>query len=98
MVDLQHYLGEVTGLPAVSLQPAAGSQGELTGMLIFAAYHQKGQATLQSAYPGYGPRHQPGQRIPVRALRPCQFKSGPDGVLLPGDRWPNSWMRTPPAS
>jgi glycine dehydrogenase subunit 2 len=41
MHDLQHYLGEITGLPAVSLQPAAGSQGELTGMLVFAAYHQK---------------------------------------------------------
>jgi glycine dehydrogenase subunit 2 len=40
MHDLQGYLGEVTGLPAVTLQPAAGSQGELTGMLIFYAYHK----------------------------------------------------------
>jgi len=40
MFDLEQYLAEVTGLPAVSLQPAAGSQGELTGMLIFHAYHQ----------------------------------------------------------
>jgi Glycine cleavage system protein P (pyridoxal-binding), C-terminal domain len=31
MWRLQEILAEVTGLDAVSLQPAAGSQGELTG-------------------------------------------------------------------
>ncbi|HEY7538439.1 MAG TPA: aminomethyl-transferring glycine dehydrogenase subunit GcvPB [Gaiellaceae bacterium] len=31
-------LREVTGLDAVSLQPAAGSQGELTGLLLMRAY------------------------------------------------------------
>jgi len=36
---LEQMLAEVTGLDAVTLQPAAGSQGELTGMLIFYAYH-----------------------------------------------------------
>ncbi len=41
MHDLQIYLAEVTGLPAVSLQPAAGAHGELTGMLLFYAWHQK---------------------------------------------------------
>ena len=32
--ELQDYLGELTGLPGVSLQPAAGAQGELAGVLI----------------------------------------------------------------
>jgi glycine cleavage system P protein (glycine dehydrogenase) subunit 2 len=36
--ELQHILLEVTGLDAVSLQPAAGSQGELTGLMLFRAY------------------------------------------------------------
>jgi glycine dehydrogenase subunit 2 len=40
MFQLERFLAEVTGLPAVSLQPAAGSQGELTGMLIFYAHHK----------------------------------------------------------
>ena len=40
MYDLEQLLAEVTGLPAVSLQPAAGAQGELTGMLLFYAYHK----------------------------------------------------------
>lgn len=40
MYELQNYLADITGLDAVSLQPAAGAHGELTGMLIFNAYHQ----------------------------------------------------------
>jgi glycine dehydrogenase subunit 2 len=35
---LQELLREITGLDAVSLQPAAGSQGELTGLLLMRAY------------------------------------------------------------
>jgi glycine dehydrogenase subunit 2 len=38
MWRLQEILAEVTGLDAVSLQPAAGSQGELTGLLLMRAY------------------------------------------------------------
>jgi len=38
MYDLQRCLAEITGLDAVSLAPAAGAQGELTGMLIVKAY------------------------------------------------------------
>ena len=37
-VELQDALAEVTGLDAVSLQPAAGSQGELTGLMLMRAY------------------------------------------------------------
>ncbi|HET6945365.1 MAG TPA: aminomethyl-transferring glycine dehydrogenase subunit GcvPB, partial [Gaiellaceae bacterium] len=35
---LQEILAEVTGLDAVSLQPAAGSQGELTGLMLVRAH------------------------------------------------------------
>ncbi|MGB2952772.1 MAG: aminomethyl-transferring glycine dehydrogenase subunit GcvPB [Gaiellaceae bacterium] len=38
MWRLQKILAEVAGLPAVSLQPAAGSQGELTGLMLMRAY------------------------------------------------------------
>jgi glycine dehydrogenase subunit 2 len=34
MWELQQVLGEITGLPGVSLAPAAGAQGELAGMLM----------------------------------------------------------------
>jgi glycine dehydrogenase subunit 2 len=39
MWRLQEILAELVGLPAVSLQPAAGSQGELTGLLLMRAYY-----------------------------------------------------------
>jgi glycine cleavage system P protein (glycine dehydrogenase) subunit 2 len=39
MFELQEYLSAISGLPAVTLQPAAGAQGELTGILVIRAYH-----------------------------------------------------------
>ena len=36
---LQGALGEICGLPHVSLQPSAGSHGELAGLLLTRAYH-----------------------------------------------------------
>jgi glycine dehydrogenase subunit 2 len=36
--NLQNLLAEIAGLDAVSLQPAAGAQGELTALLVAAAY------------------------------------------------------------
>lgn len=39
--DLQKFLAVITGMDAVSLQPSAGAQGELTAMLMFAAYFRK---------------------------------------------------------
>jgi glycine dehydrogenase len=38
--DLEATLAEITGYDAVSLQPNAGSQGELAGLLAIAKYHQ----------------------------------------------------------
>ncbi len=40
MFELQEALAEITGMDAVTLQPAAGAHGELTGMLIIHAYHK----------------------------------------------------------
>jgi glycine cleavage system P protein (glycine dehydrogenase) subunit 2 len=37
---LSELLKEISGFPAISLQPAAGAQGELTGMLMTRAYHR----------------------------------------------------------
>jgi glycine dehydrogenase len=40
--ELEAMLGEMTGYDAVSLQPNAGSQGELAGLLAIRAYHRSG--------------------------------------------------------
>jgi glycine dehydrogenase subunit 2 len=39
MYQLQEFLKEISGFAAVSLQPAAGAQGEFTGVKIIKAYH-----------------------------------------------------------
>jgi glycine dehydrogenase len=38
--QLESWLGEITGLSAVSLQPNAGAQGEYAGLLVIRAYHE----------------------------------------------------------
>jgi glycine dehydrogenase subunit 2 len=40
MVALQDILAEIAGMDHVSLQPAAGAQGEVTGLMMIRAYHQ----------------------------------------------------------
>jgi glycine dehydrogenase subunit 2 len=40
MYELQGALGEIAGMPHVSLQPSAGSHGELAGVLLTRAYHE----------------------------------------------------------
>lgn len=39
IVSLEEMLAEITGLPGVSLQPNAGSQGEYSGLLVIRQYH-----------------------------------------------------------
>jgi glycine dehydrogenase subunit 2 len=38
--ELERALAEISGMQAVTLQPAAGAQGELTGILMIRAYHR----------------------------------------------------------
>lgn len=52
LYELQQMLGEIAGLPAVSLQPAAGAHGELTALFIAAAYFRaKGQQRSRVVFP-----------------------------------------------
>ena len=41
LFELQEMLAEISGLPAVSLQPAAGAHGELTALMVAAAYFRE---------------------------------------------------------
>jgi glycine dehydrogenase subunit 2 len=41
MYELQEYIKEIGGFAGVTLQPAAGAQGELTGVLMILAYHKE---------------------------------------------------------
>jgi glycine dehydrogenase len=40
IAELEKMLAEITGFPAVSVQPNAGSQGEYAGLLVVRKYHE----------------------------------------------------------
>src|SRR5262245_52278459 len=52
LFEMQNYLAEISGLEAISLQPAAGAQGELTALLVASAYFRdKGQKRTRVLIP-----------------------------------------------
>lgn len=52
LYEMQQMLGEIAGLPAVSLQPAAGAHGELTALFVAAAYFRdKGEHRTKVVFP-----------------------------------------------
>ena len=47
LYEMQQYLSEISGLPACSLQPAAGAHGEYAALLVAAAYFRDLGQTAQ---------------------------------------------------
>jgi len=83
--QLQQYLAEVTGFPAVSLQPAAGSHGELTGMMIFHAYHlSQGKPRTKVLIPDTAHGTNPASAA-LCGYKSIPVKSNAQGVLDPAD-------------
>ncbi len=79
--ELQYFLGAVTGMDSVSLQPAAGAQGELAGMLIFAAYfREKGEKRTKILIPDTAHGTNPASAA-LSGFTPVALQSGPDGTL-----------------
>jgi len=83
MFELERLLAEITGLDAVTLQPAAGAQGELTGMLIFHAYHQQqGKPRSKILIPDTAHGTNPASAA-LCGYRSVPVKSNDQGVLSP---------------
>jgi glycine dehydrogenase subunit 2 len=81
MHDLQLFLAEITGLDAVSLQPAAGAHGELAGMLLIYAYHRsKGAQRSKIIIPDTAHGTNPASAA-LCGYRPVPIHSGEQGVL-----------------
>jgi len=40
LYEMEQFLAEIAGMDAVTLQPVAGAQGEMTGLLLIRAYHR----------------------------------------------------------
>jgi glycine dehydrogenase subunit 2 len=81
MYELQEYLATITGLPGVSLQPAAGAHGELSGMLVFAAYHRdRDSKRTKILIPDTAHGTNPASAA-LCGYKPVPIKSGPNGII-----------------
>jgi glycine dehydrogenase subunit 2 len=81
MVDLERFLAEITGMDAVTLQPAAGAQGELTGMLLIHAYHENmGRKPNKILVPDTAHGTNPASAA-LCGYRPVALKSNERGIL-----------------
>lgn len=80
--DLQTFLCRITGMDAASLQPAAGAQGELAGMHIFAAWFRKnGRKRHKILIPDTAHGTNPASAA-LCGFTPVALSSGTDGTLL----------------
>lgn len=77
----QHMLAEIAGLPAVSLQPAAGAHGEMTALLVAAAYFRDlGQRRTTVLIPDAAHGTNPASAA-MAGFSVVTVKSRPDGFV-----------------
>ena len=78
---LQEMLQEITGLPACSLQPAAGAHGELTALLVFAAYFRdRGEKRTKILIPDSAHGTNPASAA-IAGFVPVQVRSTAGGLV-----------------
>ncbi len=77
--ELEHCLLEITGMDAITLQPAAGAHGEFTGILLVRAYHQsRGNARKTVIIPDSAHGTNPATAA-ICGYRVVNLKSNADG-------------------
>jgi glycine dehydrogenase subunit 2 len=83
MWELERQLAEVSGMDRVSLQPAAGAQGELAGIMMIRAYHaQRGERRSVVLIPDSAHGTNPASAA-LNGYRVVTISSGADGILHP---------------
>ena len=86
LYSLEKILAEVSGLPHVSLQPAAGAHGELTALMMIKAYHEdrdsrdKTVILIPDSAHGTNP-----SSCSIAGFKTREVKSGRDGTVDMGD-------------
>ena len=83
MYEMEEYLAEISGMDAVTLQPVAGAQGELCGMLMISAYFvSKGRPRRKVIIPDTAHGTNPAS-VTLAGLTAVPVKSGSEGILTP---------------
>jgi glycine dehydrogenase subunit 2 len=78
---LECALAEITGLPAVTLQPAAGAEGELTAMLVARAYHKsRGENRDEVIIPDSAHGTNPAS-VRIAGMKAVEIKSNAEGKV-----------------
>jgi glycine dehydrogenase subunit 2 len=81
--ELSEQLAEISGFAKVTLQPAAGAHGELTGIKMIRAYHQaKGNTCRKVLVPDTAHGTNPASSK-ISGFEVIEIASGPDGILEP---------------
>jgi glycine dehydrogenase subunit 2 len=81
MFNLQRALAEISGLPHVSLQPSAGSHGELAGVLLTRAYHEdRGETRRKVLTPDTAHGTNPAT-VTMAGLEVVKLATNPDGGI-----------------
>ncbi len=79
--ELERHLAEVSGMDRVSLQPAAGAQGELAGIMMIRAYHEaRGDARSKVLIPDTAHGTNPASAA-LNHYDVVTVPSGEDGIL-----------------
>ncbi|MFQ5606605.1 MAG: aminomethyl-transferring glycine dehydrogenase subunit GcvPB [Candidatus Zixiibacteriota bacterium] len=79
--ELQQALLSITGFDALTLQPAAGAQGELVGVLIMKAYHERlERARSKILIPDSAHGTNPASVI-IGGMKPVEVKSNERGLM-----------------
>jgi glycine dehydrogenase subunit 2 len=82
LYEMQQFLAEISGLPAVSLQPAAGAQGELTALYVAAAYFRdKGQTHRRKVLVPDSAHGTNPASAALAGFETVTIKSGADGMV-----------------
>ena len=83
MYELGVLLNAITGMDAVSLQPCAGAQGELTGILMMRAYHEaKGNPRSKVIIPDSAHGTNPSS-AQMAGYQVVTVKTDKDGIMNP---------------
>jgi len=81
LYELQEMLAEISGLPAVSLQPAAGAQGELAALLVASAYFRDlGQQRTKVLFPSSAHGTNPSS-AKIAGFECLQLKASNNGLV-----------------
>jgi glycine dehydrogenase subunit 2 len=81
LFEMQQMLGEISGLPGVSLQPAAGAQGEFAALLVAGAYFRdRGEKRTTVIFPNSAHGTNPASAA-LAGFQTVQIASTPAGYV-----------------